>query len=94
MGYPLDLGRLYEALRQWAQRNGQREAASFEEGLFHGRHKDFLTGLICTGDFRFADGCEISLSVNPYASLFRIPQPLLRLTTYTLSSQVDCTPPA
>ena len=93
-GYSLGPGRLFEDLRQWAQRNGQWEAVSYEEGLFRGRHKDFLAVLKCTGDFRFADGCELSLWVNPYASLFRIPQPLLRLKTYTLSRHIDCTPPA
>ena len=92
-GYSLGTGRMYDDLRQWTQRTGQGEAVSYKEGLFRGRHKDFLAVLKCTGDFRSADGCELSIWVNPYASLFIIPQPLLRLKTYTLIRQIQCTPP-
>ena len=92
--YSLGPGRLYDDLRQWTQRNKQGKAISYEEGLFNGRRKDFLAVLKCTGDFRHADSCELSIWMNPYASLFRIPQPLLRLKTYVLSRQIQCTPPA
>lgn len=93
-GYSLGTGRLYDDLRQWTQRNGQEEAVSYEEGLFTGRRKGFLAVLKCTGNFRYADSCEPSIWLNPYASLFGIPQPLFRLKTYTLSRHIDCTPAA
>ena len=94
IGYDLGSGTLNKELRQWTQRSRQGTAVSYEEGLFNGRHKGFLAVLKCTGDFRNANGCELSIWVNPYADLFRIPQPLFPLKTYSLSRQIDCTPPA
>ena len=94
IGYDLGSGTLNKELRQWTQRSRQGTAVSYEEGLFNGRHKGFLAVLKCTGDFRNANGCELSIWVNPYADLFRIPQPLFQLKTYSLSRQIDCTPPA
>ena len=92
--YNLGPGTLNEELGQWTQRSGQGSAVSYDEGSFRGGNKSFLAVLKCTGDFRHVNGCEPSLWVNPYASLFRIPQPLFQLKTYTLSRQIDCTPPA
>ena len=94
IGYDLGLGNMHEELRQWIHRGSPRSAVSYEEGLFNGRHKAFLAVLKCTGDFRNANGCEPSMWVNPFANLFRIPQPLFQLKTYSLSRQIDCTPPA
>ena len=94
IGYDLGSGTLNKELRQWTQRSRQGTAVSYEEGLFNGRHKGFLAVLKCTGDFRNANGCELSIWVNPYADLFRIPQPLFQLKTYSSSRQIDCTPPA
>ena len=85
---------IYEDLRQWTQRRSQGSMVSYQEGLFNGRQGGFLAVLKCTGDFRHADGCAQSIWVNPYADLFRIPQPLFQLKTYSLSRQVDCTPQA
>ena len=93
MEYDLGSGTLNKELRQWTQRSSQGSAVSYEEGLFNGRRKGFLGVLKCTGDFRFAKSCEPSVWVNPYADLFRIPQPLFQLKTYSLSRQIDCTPP-
>lgn len=93
-GYSLGTGRLYDDLRKWTQRYGQGEAVSYEKGLFSVRGEGFLAVLKCTGDFRFSNGCEPSMWVNPYASLFRIPQPLFQLKTYTLSRHIACTPSA
>ena len=90
----LGSGTLFEELRQWTQRSSQGAAVSYEEGLFSGRYKGFLAVLKCTGDFRHANGCEPSIWVNPYADLFRIPQPLFQFKAYSLSRQIDCTPPA
>ncbi len=92
--HDLGSGTLFEELRQWTQRSSQGSAVSYEEGLFNGRYKGFLAVLKCTGDFRHANGCEPSIWVNPYADLFRIPQPLFQLKAYSLSRQIDCTPPA
>ena len=92
--YSLEPEAIFEDLRQWTQRRSQGSVVSYQEGLFNGRQGDFLAVLKCTGDFRHADGCEQSLWVNPYANLFRIPQPLFQLKTYSLSRQIDCTPQA
>ena len=94
IGYDLGSGTLCEDLRQWTQRSKQGTAVSYEEGLFNGSRKGFLAVLKSTGDFRYANGCEPSIWVNPYADLFTIPQPLFQLKTYSLSRQIDCTPPA
>ena len=92
MGYDLGSGSLNEDLWQWARRGGRKEAVSYGEGLFNGRHSRFLGVLKCTGDFRVTDGWELSMWVNPYASYFSVPQPLFRLKTYSLNRQVECTP--
>ena len=93
-GYDLGLGNMHEELREWIHRSSPRSLVSYEEGLFNSRHKAFLAVLKCTGDFRNTNGCEPSIWMNPYANLFRIPQPLFQLKTYSLSRQIYCTPPA
>ena len=93
VGYDLEPRSLNEDLYQWTQRNRRESAESYREGLFTNRKKDFLAVLKCTGDIRSPLACEMSMWINPYASLFRIPQSLFRLKTCSLSRRIDCTPP-
>ena len=93
VGYDLEPRSLNEELYQWKQRNGLGSAESYGEGLFTSRKSGFLAVLKCTGDIRLPLACEMSMWVNPYASLFGIPQSLFRLKTYSLNRRIDCTPP-
>ena len=92
--YDLAPHSMNEDLCQWTLRSWLGSAVSYGEGLFTSRRKNFLTVLKCTGDIRFPLNCEMEMWVNPYASLFGIPQTLFRLKTYSLSRRIDCTPPA
>ena len=94
VGYDLEPRSLNEELYQWKQRNGLGSAESYGEGLFTNRKSDFLAVLKCTGDIRLPLACEMSMWINPYASLFRIPDSLFRLKTYSLRRRIDCTPRA
>ena len=89
MGYDLGSGSLNEDLRQWTQRGGRKEAVSYGEGLFNGRHSRFLAVLKCTGDFRGTDRWDLSMWVNPYASYFSVPQPLFRECRQNSNLMVD-----
>ena len=93
VGYDLEPRPLNEGLYQWKRRNRLGSAESYGEGVFTNRRNDFLAVLKCTGDIRSRLSCEMSMWINPYASLFRIPQSLFRLKTYSLSRRIDCTPP-
>ena len=94
IGYDLSPRFMNEDLYQWTLRCGPGSAVSHGEGLFTNRRKNFLAALNCTGDIRSPLNCEMAMWVNPYASLFRIPQSLFRLRTYSLTRRIDRTPPA
>ena len=94
VGYDLEPRPLNEGLYQWKRRNRLGSAESYGEGVFTNRRNDFLAVLKCAGDIRSPLSCEMSMWINPYASLFKIPQSLFRLKTYSLSRRIDCTPPA
>ena len=91
MEYDVGSGPLRDDLRQWARRGSRGVAVSYGEGVFTGRRRRLLGVVKCTGDFRIAGACELSLWVNPYADYFSVPQPLFRLKTYSLNRQVECT---
>ena len=92
MEYDVGSGPLRDDFRQWARRGSRGVAVSYGEGVFTSRRKRLLGVVKCTGDFRVAGACELSMWVNPYASYFSVPQPLFRLKTYSLNRQVECTP--
>ena len=93
VGYDLQPLSLNQDLYQWEQRNAFGSAISYREGLFTSRKSDFLAVLHCAGDIRLPSACEMSMWINPYASIFQIPQSLFRLKTYSLRSRIDCTSP-
>ena len=67
MEYDVGSGPLRDDLRQWARRGSRGVAVSYGEGVFTGRRRRLLGVVKCTGDFRIAGACELSLWVNPYA---------------------------
>ena len=94
MEYDMGSGPLHDDLRLWTRRGSRGVAVSYGGGVFQSGRKRLLGVVKCTGDFRIAGACELSLWVNPYASYFRVPQPLFRLETYSLRREIECTPPA
>ena len=94
VGYDLAPRSSHEDLYQWQQRNRLGPTVSYGEGLFTSRKKQFLAVLMCAGNIRFPLACEMSMWLNPYASILGIPQPLFRLKTHSLSRRIVCTPPA
>ena len=93
MEYDMRSGPLNDDLRLWARRGSRGVAVSFGGGVFASGRKRLLGVVKCTGDFRIAGACELSLWVNPYASYSGVPRPLFRLETYSLRREIECTPP-
>ena len=93
-GYDLAPRSLNEDLYEWQQRNSLSPTVSYGEGLFMNRKKEFLAVLMCSGNIQSPLACEMSMWLNPYASISYIPQPLFRLKTYSLSRRIVCTPSA